>query len=138
MVEQTFSLIKLNIKKVMIQKNKIIFISWISYHSHTQLLGKAFGADIFYIDNLINSRKILWKLFFLFDYFYKSFLTVLLILKNRPSIVVIQNPPSIAPVIIVFFSIIIKFKTVIDSHNGAFEKPWVSLPFHRKERQFNR
>ncbi len=102
MVEQTFSLIKLNIKKVMILKSKIIFISWTSYHSHTQLLGKAFGVDIFYIDHLINSRKILWKLFFLLDYFYKSFRTGLIILQNRPSIVVIQNPPSIAPIIIVF------------------------------------
>ena len=131
MVDQTFNLIKLNFKKVMTLKNKIIFISWTSYHSHTQLLGKAFGADIFYLDHLINSRKILWKLFFLLDYFYKSFRSLLIILQNRPSIVVIQNPPSIAPVVIVSFSLIIKFKTVLDSHNGAFEKPWVNLPFHR-------
>jgi glycosyltransferase involved in cell wall biosynthesis len=111
-------------------KKKTIFISWTSYHSHTQQLGKAFNAEIFYIGNLINSRNLIWKLFFLLDYFYKSVRTIFVILRTRPTIVVVQNPPSIAPVVIVFFSLIIKYKTVIDSHNGAFEKPWVNLPFH--------
>ena len=110
---------------------RIIFISWTSYHSHTQLLGNALGANIFYINHLITSRKILWKLFFIIDYLYKSYKTLIIIIQNKPEIVVVQNPPSIAPIVIVFFGLFAKYKIVLDSHNGAFERPWVDFPFHK-------
>lgn len=100
---------------------KIIFISWTNYHSHTQLLGQAIGANIFYINHLIASRKIFWKLFFYIDYLYKSIRTLTIIIKNKPSVVVVQNPPSIAPVVVVFLSLFAaRFKVVIDSHNWLF------------------
>jgi len=109
---------------------KTIFITWTTYSPHSLLLSKAFNSEIFYINNLINSRGVLWNLFFLFDYFYKSFKTIKVINEQKPDVVVMQNPPTITPLVIVLYSFIRKFKTVIDSHNGAFEKPWDRIPFY--------
>ncbi|MDH3267267.1 MAG: hypothetical protein OEM46_00290 [Ignavibacteria bacterium] len=115
----------------MFLNQKIIFISWTKFSRHSDLLGQALGAEIFFIDNLISSRGILWKLFFLIDYFSKSFRTLKIIWKTRPAVVFIQNPPSLTAIVVVFFSKIFNFKVVVDSHNGAFERPWVSIPFHK-------
>lgn len=109
---------------------KTIFITWTTYSPHSLLLSRAFNSEIFYINNLINSRGIFWNLFFLFDYFYKSFKTIKVINEQKPDVVVMQNPPTITPLVIVLYSFIGKFKTVIDSHNGAFEKPWDTIPFY--------
>ncbi len=112
-------------------KTKAVFITWTSFNPHSSLLSEAFNSKIYYIKNLINSRGILWKLFFLLDYIYKITRTIGIILKTHPNLVVMQNPPSIVPVVIVLLSYIKKYKTVVDSHNGAFEKPWKSIPFYR-------
>lgn len=109
---------------------KIIFISWTPFGRHTELLGKSLNAEIFYISKFIKFKGILWKLLFPVDYILKSIKSLKILLSTKPSVVFVQNPPSIAPVVIVFFSKFLKFKTVIDSHNGAFEKPWVNTPFH--------
>ena len=109
---------------------KIIFISWTPFGRHTELLGKSLNAEIFYISKFIKFKGILWKLLFPVDYILKSIKSLKILLSTKPSVVFVQNPPSIAPVVIVFFSNFLKFKTVIDSHNGAFEKPWVNTPFH--------
>lgn len=109
---------------------KIVFISWTPFGRHTELLGKSLNAKIFYIGKYIKFKGILWKLLFPVDYILKTIKSFQILIYTKPSVVFTQNPPSIAPVVIVCFSKLLKFKTVIDSHNGAFEKPWLKLPFH--------
>ncbi len=109
---------------------KIIFISWTPFGRHTELLGKALNAEIFFINKFIKFKGILWKLLFPIDYIFKSIKSTLILLRTNPRIVFVQNPPSIAVVVIVAISKIFRVKSVIDSHNGAFEKPWISVPFH--------
>ena len=109
----------------------IVLISWTRYSRHTDLLGKSLNAQIFFIDNIISSRSTIWKLFFWIDYSVKSFLTLKIILKTKPKIVFMQNPPSIAPIILSLINIFIRFRIVFDSHNGAFESPWVRFPGHK-------
>lgn len=111
--------------------NKVIFITWTTYSPHSLLLSEAFNSKIFYVDNLINSRGLLWKLLFLFDYIYKAYTTISIINKQSPNIVIMQSPPTLTPIVIVLYSFLKKYKTVIDSHNGAFEKPWDSVPFYK-------
>ena len=113
------------------QSLRVIFISWTKFNPHSSLLNSAFRGDIYYINNLINTRGIIWKIFFGIDYLYKSIKTITIIIKNRPHLVVVQNPPSIAPIIIVLFSYLRRYKTILDSHNGAFEKPWSSIPLYK-------
>lgn len=111
--------------------NKVIFITWTTYSPHSLLLSEAFNSKIFFVENLINSRGLLWKLFFLFDYIYKAYATIRIINKQAPKIVIMQSPPTLTPIVIILYSFLKKYKTVIDSHNGAFEKPWDSVPFYK-------
>lgn len=111
--------------------HKPVFISWTAYNPHSSLLNDAFNGQIFYVKNLINTRGILWKLFFFLDYFYKCIKTISIIKKNKPDIVIVQNPPSIVPILAVLLSYLKKYKLVVDSHNGAFEKPWSSIPIYK-------
>lgn len=113
------------------KNQKIIFISWTKYARHSDLLAKALGAEIYFIDNFINSRGLVWKLFFFSDYLVKTFKTFKIILNQKPDFVFVQNPPSLTPIVVIILSRILRFKVVVDSHNGAFEKPWVSIPLHR-------
>lgn len=113
------------------KESKIIFISWSSHHSHTQQLGDALGANIYYVNNLINSRGLIWRLFFLIDYISKGFRTLIIILKENPEVVFVQNPPSFAIIVVVLISFIKRIKVVSDTHNGAFEEPWFSVPLHK-------
>ncbi len=113
------------------QKSKIIFISWCNFHPHTQQLGTALKAEIFYIKNFIQSRGLIWKFFFFIDYLIKSLHTLQIIIKSNPDVVIVQNPPSFAPVVVVLMNYFRKFKTISDTHNAAFEKPWISLPLHK-------
>lgn len=111
--------------------NKIIFISWTNFSRHSDLLAQASGAEIFYIDNLIHSRRVLWHLFFWLDYLSKCIRTSLVLWNTKPKFVFVQNPPSIASLPIIFFRKIYHYKVIIDSHNGAFEKKWSEIPFHK-------
>jgi len=111
--------------------NNIILISWTKYSRHTDLLGKAINAEIFFIDKFFHFRGILWYLLFPFDYFLKSCKTFLIIKKTKPDFVFIQNPPSLAPIVLIIIKKFKNFKAVFDSHNAAFEKPWISIPGYR-------
>jgi len=110
---------------------KIILISWQAYNPHSFLLGEAFDAKIFFINDLINTRNIVWKLFFYIDYFYKSLKTIYFILTSKPNLIIVQNPTAITVIIAVLFKSISNVKVIADSHNGAFSKPWQNFPLHK-------
>jgi len=114
-----------------IHDNKIIFFSWTSYARHSELLGEALGGDVYFIEDLIKSRALIWKMFFIVDYLSKAIRSLKIISQKRPKYVFVQNPPSVAPVALVLFRRILGFKLAVDSHNGAFEEPWISVPLHK-------
>jgi len=109
---------------------KSIYISWTKFNWHATLSSNSFGAKAYFISSLITSRGFIWKLLFFFDYFYKSLKTVIIIVTNKPDIVITENPPPVGPIIAVFLKILLKYKVIIDSHNGAFEPPMSTFPFH--------
>lgn len=113
-----------------INSEKIIFISWTSGGKHTELLAKSLNAKLFFIDKFIsgNSKNII---IVAIDYLIKILRTMLIIIITHPKVIFVQNPPTIAPVVVVLLSKLFKFKTIIDTHNGAFEKPWIGLPLHK-------
>ncbi len=115
----------------MIRNKKIILISWQSYNPHSQLLGNSFNAEIHYINDLIITRGLIWKIFFAADYLYKSFKTITIIISSHPGCVIVQNPVPIAVIISVSLKRILNFKVIADSHNGAFASPWGAFPLHK-------
>lgn len=113
----------------MVEKNrKIIFISWTPSGRHTKLFADALKANLFFMPKHFNNTR---GVLLLLDYLIKTFKTILIIFKNQPGFVFVQNPPSFSPILIIILSKIFRFKTVIDSHNGAFERPWIKIPLHK-------
>lgn len=112
-------------------KSKNILISWQSYNPHSQLLGEAFQARIYFIKDLIKSRKLVWSLFFFIDYLYKSLKTIWILCTTRMECVIIQNPVSIAVILAVIAKYFLPIKVLADSHNGAFSSPWKNFPLHK-------
>lgn len=112
-------------------KKKIIFISWTDYGRHTFLLGEALKAKIYFIKKSYKDDKTFKSIKLVWDYLLKSLQTIFIIIKSKPDVVFVQNPPSIAPILLVMISKVLKFKVIIDSHNGAFEEPWINIPFHK-------
>lgn len=110
------------------KKSKIIFISWTTQGRHTELFANALKAEMFFISKHFKKTS---GILLVFDYLLKTIKSFNLIIKKRPEYVFVQNPPSFSPVVIVILSKIFRFKTVIDSHNGAFEKPWIKVPLHK-------
>jgi hypothetical protein len=110
---------------------KIIFISWTNFSSHSKLLAQAVDAPIFYVKDISRSRNFLWKMFFWLDYLSKSFRTLQILLKEKPNSVFVQNPPSIAPILVILFRKLVSYRVLVDSHNGAFEKKWFNFPLHK-------
>ena len=110
---------------------KIIFISWTNFNRHSQLLAQNLGIEIFFIKNFIRTRKLTWHLFFWLDYLSKSIRTIRIIWNSKPDVIIVQNPPSILPILVVLLKIFGSFKVMVDSHNAAFEKPWKHIPFNK-------
>ena len=106
-----------------------IYISWTKFNWHAHYQAITFNARIYFLNTPFNSSTDFKKLFKLIDYLFKSFKTILIIIKSHSNIIFIENPPPIGGIIGFFLSRILKYKLVIDAHNGAFESPMINIPF---------
>jgi glycosyltransferase involved in cell wall biosynthesis len=105
----------------------MIFIAWIGYSRRSQLISEKFQMKLYLIYSL-NRRYILAPI----RYLLQSINTIKTLIKEKPKIVFVQNPPIFASLIVFFYTKIKNAKFIIDSHTGALLAPWWrwSLPFH--------
>ena len=109
---------------------KAAFIVWMNYCRRADTLCSVMDIKCVFIGNLIENRNIIWRLFFWVDYLYKAIRTSIFLLHYRPDIVLSQSPPSFCPIICWAYCTVFSKKFVIDAHNGAFERPWIDVPFY--------
>jgi len=107
----------------------VLFVVWTSYSRRASELGKHAGCDLLFVNHLIKSRGLLWKIFNPVDYLYKSLYTLIVLSIKHPKIVFAQSPPSICANVCFLYCFLFKRKLVIDAHNGSFRKRWISVPF---------
>jgi hypothetical protein len=108
--------------------NKIICLSWESYHRRTALIGDHLSAKVFFISN-----EYIKKMGLPFRYLLQIWKSWLVLIKECPDIIFVQNPPIFCVILVFLFSRLFDKKYVIDSHTGAFLSPkwrW-SLGLHR-------
>ncbi|HEX7343114.1 MAG TPA: glycosyltransferase [bacterium] len=104
-----------------------IFITWLPYSQRSQTLAEAFEAEPVYLGYLTgrgNPIKIALR------YLLMTLHTLGLVLKRRPRLIFVMNQPVFLPLTVFLLSFILRFRYVIDSHSGLFNKPrwsW-SLP----------
>jgi hypothetical protein len=108
---------------------KITFIVWARYHRRSELLAQHLGATIHYIyygrrDQLSQAPV---------RYFVQALRTWLVLHRERPKIIFVQNPPIFCALVAFFYARCHRARYVIDSHTGAFlSAKWRwSLRLHR-------
>ena len=68
---------------------RVIFLSWSRYHSRTERLAKALGAEVRYVWRLGRVPLPLLPI----KYLLQSMETCALLIRDRPDIVIAQTPP---------------------------------------------
>ena len=108
-------------------KPKLTFIAWIAHNRRSQLLAQKFQMNL----HLIQSLK---RFYFLapLRYLLQSIRTLVILFRERPDVVFVQNPPIFATAIVYLYTKFSSAKFIIDSHTGALLAPWWqwSLPLH--------
>ena len=108
---------------------KIVFIVWFPYNRHSELKAQHLGAKVFFIAYGQRGRL----LHTLMKYPIQAWRTWLVLHRERPRIIFVQNPPIFCALVAFFYSGWHRARYVIDSHTGAFllaKWRW-SLGLHR-------
>lgn len=104
-----------------------LFIAWHPFSRRGQLLSEKFRLRLY----LVHSLK---RRYFLAPvrYILQAVRTTRILLKERPRLVFVQNPPIFAAMVVYLYARLGRARYVIDSHTGALLSPWWkwSLPIH--------
>jgi len=111
------------------RKRPWVFITWYPYCRRSDALAEQLGATSYLIHYLRFKVPYLAPV----KYVLQSLRTLQVLIRERPTLVLVANPPVIAPLVIWLGSIVLRYHFVIDAHSGAFQHArwsW-SLPLQR-------
>jgi glycosyltransferase involved in cell wall biosynthesis len=103
-------------------KDKRVFIVWAPYSPRSKALAEELGMDL----RLIHYLKFQRPFYAPFKYALQALHTVLLLLKERPRIVFVQDPPIFASLAVYIYTVLVfgQAQFVVDAHTGAFLHPY--------------
>ena len=104
------------------------FIRWFPYDKRNEAIALGVGAECFFI-NVLKTRKV-WNapIRYLLSFFY----TIMVLIRHKPKIIFVTNPPIFAAIPVALFSAVYGARFIIDSHSGAFDNKWrLFEPIHR-------
>jgi glycosyltransferase involved in cell wall biosynthesis len=110
---------------------KGLFIVWGAFQGsrRSEQIAKRFNIDIEYV--YFTTKQGL--LYAPIKYAYQAIATLVLLARRRPDVVLVQNPPTFAPLFVYLYSLVFGKKFIIDTHTGALIYPqwqW-TLPLQR-------
>ncbi len=105
---------------------KSVFIVWgpPAYANRTRLLAAAVGIPV---EHIYSTRR-RGALAAPIKYPYQAFKTLIYLLRNRPAVVFVQNPPSFAAVVVAITCLFGRTRFVVDAHSDAFTARHWSRP----------
>ena len=105
----------------------MLFIAWIAHNRRSQLIAGKFQMEL----HLIQSLK-RWYFLAPLRYVLQAVKTLAILIRKKPKIVFVQNPPIFAVLVVYLYAQVWRAKYIIDSHTGALLAPWWrwSLPIH--------
>jgi len=106
-----------------------VFITWYPYCRRSDVLAEQIGARSY----LVHFMKFKVPYLAPIKYVLQGARTAWILFKERPSVVLVANPPFVAPLAIWVFSVVLGYRFAIDAHSGAFQHlrwKW-SLPLQR-------
>jgi glycosyltransferase involved in cell wall biosynthesis len=107
----------------------VTVIGWVHFHRRTELLAQHLGASLHFIQCGQSEQFVRtpWR------YAVQTWRTWRVLLRERPRIVLVQNPPIFCALLASVYARLFHGHFVIDSHTGAFiGRRWSwSVPLHR-------
>jgi len=102
--------------------NKKIFVAWAPYSRRSQSLAIELGMDL----HLIHYLKFQRPAYASLKYVLQAVSTLVLLLKERPAIVFVQDPPIFASLVVYLYTVLTfgQARFVVDAHTGALLHPW--------------
>ncbi len=103
-----------------------VFIVWgpPAYTNRTRLLATALGISV---EHIYSTRR-RGALAAPIKYPYQAFKTLVYLLRNRPAVIFVQNPPSFAAVLVALACLFSRARFVVDAHSDAFTAAHWSRP----------
>lgn len=101
---------------------KKVFIVWAPYSQRSRSLAKELDMNL----HLIHYFRFQQPLYAPFKYLLQAMHTLAILLKDRPHIVFVQDPPIFAALSVFFYSALTarNAKYIVDVHTGALLHPW--------------
>jgi len=102
----------------------ILSIDWRPNNRRAKSLANDLSANLFLAPNIM--RK---KIYAPIRYIFLVFWTIMIVLKNRPKIIIASTPPPFCPLIILFYTMFCNCKYIVDASHLATMGFWSKIPF---------
>ncbi len=112
----------------MMASNSNLFQIWKIYQRRAESIAYYFDTNIVYYHYSWEEKS---KVFKAISYIFKSLKTVLDLIRNRPSLIFIQLPPTPALYLVGVYGLLTKTPYIADCHNAMFLEWWIRWPFAR-------
>jgi len=112
------------------RKFGVVFISWQPYCSRSDHIAEELGGKSFKIYfGFLGSHYLTIS----FKYLLQFFSTILILMKERPTITFVMSPPVFAAIPVYLYCLLTGKRFIIDAHTGAFDDPlWKPVMFLQK------
>ncbi len=106
--------------------NRNLFQIWKVYQRRAESIAYYFDTNIIYYHCPWEEKS---KMFKAVSYIFKSLGTALDLIRNRPSLIFIQLPPTPALYIVGVYGFLTRTPYIADCHNAMFLEWWIRWPF---------
>ena len=99
-----------------------VFVVWAPYSRRSQSLAAELGLRLCLIHHLQFQRPLYAPL----KYVLQALHTLTVLIRERPAIVFVQDPPIFASLVVWFYTILTRRRArfIVDAHSGALLHPW--------------
>ena len=108
---------------------RMIALAWAPFEARTALFADKLHVPVFFVHYLLYKQPYVAP----FKYVLQAFKTWVILLRERPRIVYVLNPPVFAPLCVWLYSLFTGTKLIIDTHPPAlYARRWAwSVPLQR-------
>lgn len=110
-------------------RQKNVFIVWKEYQRRVEVMAPYLDVEDFYFHYAWEERA---KVFKAFSYILKTFNTLKCLFQNKPSLVLVQYPPTPPLYAVALYAWLSGAKYVSDCHMGVTNAKWVKWPLARR------
>ncbi len=102
----------------------VVWIDWRPHNRRAKSIAQDIGARLYLAPHILR-RKIYAPL----RYIYLTLWTLIILLRNRPDVIIASTPPPFCPIILFMYAKIFRCSYIVDAHHLATTGYWTTIPF---------